>query len=92
MELIYPRKCFYHEECENICLSLCTTCDNPYRCKYHTPRRPCTTTDDILVWMWENDICAFHFSLDYYGCDGCPRECACNMVLLARDLIMRGVY
>lgn len=85
MELIYPRKCFYHEECENICLSLCTTCDNPYRCKYHTPRRPFYSAGDLIVWIWENDICNFHFSDDYYGCDGCFRHCAC-------DMIMRGLY
>ena len=88
MKCIKPKKCFYWAW-DDICLSMCEPCKNPYRCTVKITYPDCMTINDIIDMIMDD----FLSILCPIGkCSICSNKLRCDMLLMSMRMIERGDY
>ena len=88
MTCIKPKKCFYWAW-DDICLSLCKPCKNPYRCTYKIEYPDCMNINEIRDMIMD-DFLSILCPIE--KCSTCNNEVRCDMLLLSMNMIERGEY
>lgn len=91
MKVIKPQPCL-NLGYEDICLSLCVPCKNPYHCTYHPAnmKRLVRTCKDVYYIALRS-----HTEIDcseIRSCNVCRYRPSCWMHLIAFDMIIGGEY
>ena len=88
MTCIKPKKCFYWAW-DDICLTQCKPCKNPYRCQ-DVVRYPAYMNQEDVSDIVHVDFMQIHCPI--MKCAACKNTVVCNMYLLAIRMIERGDY
>lgn len=88
MKCIKPKKCF-NWAWDDICLSLCVPCLNPYRCQYHLTFPASLSSADVLDILYRDFM---QISCPIKNCRECKNYLICNMYLISIRMIERGDY
>ncbi len=91
LELTNPPVCNNYDYFEDICISECTWCDNPYHCKFkNVSRETYLTIHDIAFMIIVTDYCWNNFRCNF--CEDCEHETSSHMTTIAIDMVARGLY